>query len=394
MLYNLIGTDSSGKLRRGNIFAGVSIQSATNILIVGNMLSACTGAGGAGVEIVGGSGDVIQNNQIGHGVSGQDLGNAGDGIFAQGATGLTIGGYLMGNRIGFNEGHGVKLLGCRGCTIYDNNIGSAGSGGEPYGNWGSGIFLSGCTSNRIGGLEPGMPNEIVYNGGSGVTVLSGAANEISANHLYDNAELAIDLDADGPTANDPGDADSGANQLQNYPLLASATVELGRLTVNGALNGQPSTTLRVEFFCSWPWDPLGIPEGQVFLGTITTTTDPSGDASFTFAVNAPLWVEDSYWITATAIDPAGNTSEFSSAVPLTLGQTAPELSITAGTLTKVIFWPSEATAAGFQLEATELLNPAAWRLVTNGITAGGPMMSYIVTNTQSAPQMFFRLVRK
>jgi titin len=74
VLGNFIGTDSAGVLPRGNLFDGVSIQSATNIQISGNVLSAATA--GCGIRILGGTGDVIQANLIGHGVAGQALGNS------------------------------------------------------------------------------------------------------------------------------------------------------------------------------------------------------------------------------------------------------------------------------------------------------------------------------
>ncbi len=53
-------------------------------------------------------------------------------------------------------------------------------------------------------------------------------------------------------------------------------------------------------------------EGHTFLGTLDVTTDASGIASFTLTV--PELVPLDHFITATATDPAGNTSEFSLAV--------------------------------------------------------------------------------
>src|SRR5207244_522011 len=58
-------------------------------------------------------------------------------------------------------------------------------------------------------------------------------------------------------------------------------------------------------------------EGDIYLGSTTATTDPtSGITSFTF-VSPPLSVGQ--FVTATATDPAGNTSEFSSCVTVTPG---------------------------------------------------------------------------
>jgi hypothetical protein len=56
-------------------------------------------------------------------------------------------------------------------------------------------------------------------------------------------------------------------------------------------------------------DPSGYGEGETFIGLATVTTDGNGDAGFstTLAGSAP----NGHFVTATATDPAGNTSEFS-----------------------------------------------------------------------------------
>jgi hypothetical protein len=80
------------------------------------------------------------------------------------------------------------------------------------------------------------------------------------------------------------------------------------VTVTGTLNSTPASAFRLEFFANAFCDATGSGEGQQFIGTADVTTDANGDASFgplTFA--AP----DNADITATATDPAGNTSEFS-----------------------------------------------------------------------------------
>ena len=266
VLNNFIGIDPTGTLPRGNATAGVMIQSATNILVSGNVISATTGAGGCGVEIIADAGDIIQGNLIGHGVSGQDLGNAGDGLYPNGAKNLLIGGtgVALGNRIGFNGRHGIDLLGGSGATIQGNNIGTDSVGTEPWGNLGSGIYLNNSSSNLVGGLAG--HNSIVYNGGAGVSVLFGTGNQIAGNSIYDNGGLGIDLGDDGLTPNDAGDADTGANQLQNYPLLTSAATSYGSLQIQGTLDSKPNTNFHLEFFASAPWDAFWIPEGQVLLG--------------------------------------------------------------------------------------------------------------------------------
>jgi hypothetical protein len=393
VLNNFIGTDSSGTLPRGNVSAGVLIQAATNILVSGNVLSAATGSGGYGIEIVGGAGDVIQDNLIGHGVSGQDLGNAGDGVFANGAKNLLLGGAggAGGNRIGFNGRHGIDLLGCSGATIQGNNIGTGSGGFEPWGNMQSGIYLNDSNTNLIGGVVG--RNNIVYNGGAGVSILSGTGNQISANGIYDNGGLGIDLNDDGITPNDPGDADAGANQLQNYPLLIGATTSFGSLQVQGTLDSTPNTTLRLEFFASWAWDPFWIPEGQVLLGYINVATDAGGSTAVNFATAAPDWLTADYVVTATATDPAGNTSEFSGPASLTVGLPSVSLSTMRDGDVLTISWPSAATAAGFQLQATPSLAPAQWHTVANGMVDDGTTCRFAITNQPPFTNQFFRLIK-
>ena len=393
VLNNFIGTDATGTLPRGNVTAGVMIQSATNILVSSNVLSAATGAGGYGVEIVGGASDVIQGNLIGHGVSGQGLGNAGDGLYANGAKLLQIGGtgVAQGNRIGFNGRHGIDLLGCSGATIQGNNIGTGSGGFEPWGNMQSGIYLNGSNTNLIGG--PAGPNTIVYNGGAGVNILSGTGNQVSANSIFDNGGLGIDLGDNGVTPNDSGDADTGANELQNYPVLTGATASFGSIQIQATLDSQPSTSFRLEFFASSPWDSYWIPEGQVLLGYTNVLTDAGGSAIVNFATVAPAWLTADYVVTATATDPAGNTSEFSGPAAPTIGPSSVALATIRDGNLLTMTWPSAAIAGGYQLQATSSLAPAQWHAVTNGIVDDGRTCRFVVTNQPPVANQFFRLTK-
>src|SRR5207244_13640481 len=84
----------------------------------------------------------------------------------------------------------------------------------------------------------------------------------------------------------------------------------------GTLNSIGSTQFRIEFFANDACHPSGFGEGKTFLGAATLTTDSSCLADFTgsnaivvFSSGATGQV-----ITATATDPAGNTSEFSQCI--------------------------------------------------------------------------------
>jgi hypothetical protein len=152
---------------------------------------------------------------------------------------------------------------------------------------------------------------IRFNIADGIRAIGGSGNQFLTNSIDQNGVLGIDLIGDGVTPNDPLDADTGPNELQNYPALTSAIVT-GSTSVIGTLNSTPNRTFRIEFFSSPAADPSGFGEGRVFLGVIEVTTDGAGNAAI--AATLPAVAVGSV-ITATATDlTALNTSEFSNAV--------------------------------------------------------------------------------
>ncbi|GAB5536212.1 MAG: hypothetical protein Rubg2KO_24610 [Rubricoccaceae bacterium] len=201
-------------------------------------------------------------------------------------------------------------------------------------NRGWGLWIDeGSEGNLIGGTSEGEGNTIAFNMGDGVqlrdktdSVVDAPTlnNRISGNSIYGNGGIGINLCTqsqrfianvcDEATANDPGDADSGAfggpNRWQNYPVIASIGVTDG--TFLQATYHVPTDTSRatyplsVEFFLA---DDMG--QGKVYLGRDTYTADDhlaGGDKVATFTLVAP-YVADGMVI-ATATDAAGNTSEF------------------------------------------------------------------------------------
>ena len=71
--------------------------------------------------------------------------------------------------------------------------------------------------------SPVRDNIIAFNGGTGVQVATGTDNAIICNSIYANADMQINLGWDGVSKNDGTDADTGANNLQNHPVLTTAT---------------------------------------------------------------------------------------------------------------------------------------------------------------------------
>ena len=207
----------------------------------------------------------------------------------------------------------ARASGCRlrERRLEGNRIGVTASGAG-LGNGGAGVLLiaPAAQGNVVGGTAPGAGNIIASNGGDGVAVaIDAIANSIRGNSIGGNAGLGIDLDDDGLTGNDPGDGDSGANERQNRPVLSSATTDGTTLRIAGALDSAPDTNFGVDVYVSATCDPSGSGEGEVYAGTASSVTDATGQAAVdvSFVVTAAA----GSFVTATATDPAGNTSEFS-----------------------------------------------------------------------------------
>lgn len=266
---------------------------------------------GSGLEVLSND-NVVEGCFLGVGTDGvTDLGNGGDGVFIAGARNL-IGGPApqAGNLIGGNTDNGVEFSGAGASNnlVLGNVIGGA----TGVKNNSNGVLIAaGSHDNVIGGLEPGHANLIAFNGQAGISVAANAAsinNACRGNVIYSNGGLGIDLGAAGFTANDPGDADTGANRLQNAPLLVRATTNTpADVTITGALSSTPNTSYAVDFFANAGLETSGFGEGQFYLGSTGLTTDGAGEAGFevTFAAGLP-----GRFVSATATDPDGNTSEF------------------------------------------------------------------------------------
>lgn len=201
---------------------------------------------------------------------------------------------------------------------------------------GSGITIAANASNNLI-----QNNQIAFNIGSGIAVLTGTGNRIQSNRLFSNLLLGIDLERltvplfgtptpaqfpfglpSGITANDPGDADTGANQSQNFPILSSAVNNGTNLAIAGNLNSRPNRTYVLEFFNEPVLDAIGASEGLVPLGTVEVTTDNQGNTSFNFNASSST----RGWVTAVAIDKdSGDTSEFSAGRFITLPNTPPSV---------------------------------------------------------------------
>jgi predicted outer membrane repeat protein len=261
----------------------------------------------AGAAIVAaGGGNVIAGNFLGTGPGGKvALANAGDGVMLTGG-GNRVGGPAPAdlNVIAGNGGVGVRLTGvaAAGNTIRNNLIGVA-ADGSALGNGAAGVRIeNGAGGNTV------TDNAIAHNA-KGVVVAGATStgNAIRGNSVFGNLGPGIDLGDDGrtPLGTVPRAA---ANRGQNAPVLLSAA----GTTVAGHLSEAANATILVEFFASPANGPAG--QGQTFLGSVSVTTDGTGQADFSATVAA---VPAASVVTATATDLATNdTSEFSPGPPV------------------------------------------------------------------------------
>ncbi len=242
--------------------------------------------------------------------------NGDDGIdIENGASDNTVGGTSAGQRnvISGNSSDGIDIWGSgtSGNQVIGNYIGTDATGTVALGNASDGIEIgSNAADSLIGGTAADAGNVIAFNAHDGVYVYSGNGNTVIGNLVFSNSGLGIDLGTGGVTANDADDGDTGANNLQNFPVITSAELSGTDLTLAGSLNTDGlSTQYRIEFYgnANGSEDASGYGEGSVYLGTTTVTTDGSGDATFSNVVlsGVTLSVGDHVTATATKIDDPG-----------------------------------------------------------------------------------------
>jgi hypothetical protein len=313
---NYIGTNAAGNAALGNT-NGVFVSGGANNNTIGGLAS---GAGnvisgnsnGSGVEIrdITSTGNKVQGNLIGTDSSGRFSIPNNTGVTLFSAGGQIIGGDTSSARniISGNAGSGVFLSSNGVATrnqVGDNLIG-LNLNGDPLGNNSCGIAITGDNSTI-------SSNTIAFNHNDGICVLAGTGNLILTNRIFSNSRLGIDLGPEDVTANDTGDADTGANNLQNFPLLTSAVLSGGNVTVRGTLNSTPNSSFSILVFSNSECDPSGNGEGENSFGIASgITTDANGNASFT--VQGPPLPLGSF-LTASAIKLVGGvgfeSSEFS-----------------------------------------------------------------------------------
>jgi hypothetical protein len=196
-------------------------------------------------------------------------------------------------------------------------------------------YLGPVSKVTIGGAAISKRNEIAGHLGSGIRVGNSYSDAlISRNSIHSNGKIGIDLiDAgfqEGVTLNDPRDPDSGANDLQNFPVLQSAILTRGQsgladsLQVTGIVNTTPSTSVTVEFFASPTPHSSGFGEGKHFVGATRVSTDINGNATFDSTFTMPVLSGPGWVVTSTMTHRIrAATSEFSAALPINFNGLGP-----------------------------------------------------------------------
>ena len=179
--------------------------------------------------------------------------------------------------------------------------------------------------NRIEGNRFGNPQGKISP--AGVLVLDpppNPANAVAHNerntivgNTFTGCATPIDLNGDGPTANDAGDGDSGPNTLLNFPRIDAVEGSPASAVIKGTLAGAEA---RIDVYAVTEFAPStmaaaarpaadGWPDDPRRIVSVIPVAHTDGGADGSFAVTVGMSPTCGYVVTAT--DRLGNTSELS-----------------------------------------------------------------------------------
>lgn len=367
---NFIGTDLTGTISYNTGAHGIVVRDgASNNIVRNNVIAAF---GQDSLNLTNTPNNVVQGNTIGLSATGTVPMPSPVGLQITSSNNTTA----DGNRILGTNG-AVDVQSSTATSITGSTIGWPASS-IPLGY---GIRLFNTSGSFINA------NHIENNGGSGIRI-EGAGSDSNAvrnNAISGNGALGIDLDGDGVTPNDnTADADNGANDDLNFPVITHATANGANTAIEGFLDTAPGS-YDIDFYVSSQRDPSGYGEGATWLqsGTIV----PGG---FTF--NLPAVPVGSY-ITAT-VTGGGNTSEFSLAIAVA----GPPAGAPQMGATELVAYPvlpnaialrwrdPQVNETGFRIERIQ--NPN-WVTVTN---VGPDTTTFTDTSVQPGETRMYRVV--
>ena len=256
-----------------------------------------------------------------------------------------------------------------GSVIEHNWIGVT-PGGNRIPNANVGVKIEGDSAGwRIG---PG--NVIAYNGSNGVRIddANSDRNTITRNSIFANTGLGIDIQPLGqPNPNDAGDLDTGPNEQLNYPELKTATPL--RAT------GTACANCTVEVFLA-DAGAGAYGQGKTFVGS----SDANADGSFTVELSGAA---GGNYVTTTATDAAGNTSEFSANKVVSDDITAPQaptgLTARASEGSVALDWDdnAEPDLAGYSVYRSTTNGGPYTKITTSPLSASAYTDSQVVADT-------------
>lgn len=405
---NFIGTELTGRkaLINGLQTNGIGLWGGA----ANNQIGGTGGAGniisgnkqyGIYISDFGTSNNVVQGNFIGTDVAGTNaIGNTGFGIgIWSGASGNLVGGTSAGagNLISGNPGfsYGIAIGGANSNLVEGNFIGTDLSGTNALANGFADIGIySGSTGNVIGGTGAGAGNTIAFAAEAGVVLYEADTtnNSIRGNSIFSNGYLGINFGNLGVIANDTGDADTGPNNYQNFPVITNAFGYAASTIVQGKFNSATNRSFFVDVYRNLAEDISGYGQGQFYLGSVSVTTDGSGNANFAYTNSGGNY--SGQYISTTATDTSGNTSEFSADV-LASNAPAPSAQFAAPFVWSTngfVFTLNFATNFSYHVQATtNLANPLAWVSLTN-FTASNISLTFTDRTATSFRMRFYRVV--
>jgi hypothetical protein len=308
---NYLGVHADGSTTGQNAGDGVEVHTSANT--IGGTTAAArnviSGNFGSGVVLkgTGATANAVSGNYIGTNAAGTAaLGNQTDGIqILFGASSNGIGGTAAGARnvISANSNAGIYIAGdgstsCNGNVVTGNYIGTNAANTATFGN-SSGLYLgANVFNNTIGGLTAAAANVISSINTGIVFDGPGTGNAILRNTFTGNSGLTIDLGNNGPTANDAGDSDTGANGLQNTPVFVDASLAGSTLTAHLNVDSSAvasTASIRIELFKS---DAAG-QHAPLFLASQCFAGNALNGVAMT-VVSAPVVIGDKLVATATS----------------------------------------------------------------------------------------------
>lgn len=328
---NQFGADATGAVEKRFQDRAIFVDNANSGVIIGSDATALTPAyrnvviaTGTGITVAGTANNVtVRGNFVGMRPSGLSVISTSavdTGIWFDNATGTSV---VSDNVVAGTGFASIRTRYSNGAVIERNVVGYQANGTTPLGGNGyAGIAVNETTGAPLTNLT--IRNNTVANStGAGILVTRGTVTNvvrgvaISQNILRNNAGAQIDLSitfsGDGVTANDPLDADTGANNLQNFPVLSAATGDGTNVSAPYQLNSEPNQNFLLEFFRATACTANGHGGADTYLGSVNVITDASGNASGTASFAS---VSITGVISATATHAVNGTSEFSACATL------------------------------------------------------------------------------